>query len=141
MTTSQTAFLSEILGDEKIPAAKLAYFRRRLSNHVYAAVVNEFLKLEKAGLINRAELAKRIGRRPEQVTRWLGSSGNWTIETVSDLLLAMKCEPLVSIAPLPTANTGRTADARKVIPLPAGGTQVKFSSIDRTFQSIDAHCG
>ena len=106
MTTSQTAFLSEVLGTEMIPPSKLAYFRRRLSNHIYATVLKEFLRLEKAGLISRAKLAQRIGRRPEQITRWLGSSGNWTIETLSDLLLAMKCEPSISISSLTNAQIG-----------------------------------
>jgi hypothetical protein len=105
MTTSQTSFLSEILGSEAIPPGKLAYFRGRLSNAIHSLVLAEFARLENEGLITRAELARRIGRRPEQVTRWLGSAGNWTIDTFSDLLLAMKCEPSVSLTRLANAAT------------------------------------
>ena len=50
---------------------------------------------DKAGRegITRAQLARRSGKRPEQVTRMLGSPGNWTLETLTGLLLAMGCIP------------------------------------------------
>lgn len=96
----KTPFLSEILNGEKIPIGKLAYFRQRFRDHLYDLVIGEFLKQEQAGL-TKADIARRIGRRPEQITRWLGAPGNWTIETVSDLLLAIaKAEPAIALAPL-----------------------------------------
>lgn len=100
MITSQTSFLSEILGGQPIPIGKLAYFRARLSNEIHELVLSEFVRLERENKINRAELARRIGRKPEQVTRWLGAPGNWTIETFSDLVLAMGYEPQLSLSPL-----------------------------------------
>ena len=100
MTISQTAFLSEILAGAPIPVSKLAYFRRRFRNRIHSAVLSEFMRLEKTNKISRAVLARRIGCRPEQVTRWLGAPGNWTLDTVSDLLLAMACEPALSISSL-----------------------------------------
>lgn len=112
MTTSQTSFLSEILSGQPIPIGKLAYFRARLSNRIHELVLSEFMRLSEGGKITKAELAKRIGRKPEQVTRWLGASGNWTIETLSDLLLAMGREPklalidLVDQRPLEAAHMG-----------------------------------
>ena len=75
----------------------LAYFRGRLSNRVHELVLSEFAAQEREGKINRAELARRIGRKPEQITRWLGTSGNWTLETLSDLLLGMGLEPALSV--------------------------------------------
>jgi hypothetical protein len=70
MTTSQKiAFLTEILADDPIPLGKLAYFRERFRDRLYELVVEEFLK---SGM-TRAELARRISRKPEQVTRWLGA--------------------------------------------------------------------
>ena len=89
---SQTTFLSDVTSGEQIPAGKLAYFQARLSNLLHEAVLTQFTKLEKDKGFTRADLARRIGRKPEQVTRWFGSPGNWTLETVSDLLLAMGCE-------------------------------------------------
>jgi hypothetical protein len=99
---SQTTFLSDVLGDEPIPAGKLAYFQARLSNVLHEVVLKRFMELESKTGLTRAELARRLGRKPEQVTRWLGSPGNWTLETVSDLLIGMGCELKVSTTDLNT---------------------------------------
>jgi hypothetical protein len=106
MTTSlPTPFLSEIVDGSPIPPSKLGYFRARLSNRIHELVLEAFIKGESTGKISRAELARRIGRKPEQVTRWLGAPGNWTIETVSDLLLGMGCELGLSILPFAQEQT------------------------------------
>lgn len=104
MTTSRASFLSEIIAGERIPIGKLAYFRGRLTNRMHELVLDEFLRLSQAGKINKATLAKRIGREPAQVTRWLGAPGNWTIETLSDLLLGMGYEPSISLTALAGQN-------------------------------------
>jgi hypothetical protein len=98
MTTSRsTPFLSEILAGDPIPVGKLAFFRQRFRNRLYDLVLTEFRKAEEQGL-TKAEIARRIRRRPEQIGRWLGAPGNWTLETVSDLLLAIsKAEPKVAL--------------------------------------------
>lgn len=100
MTTSQTtSFLYEIEQGQPIPLHKLAYFRERQRNRVYDLIVGKFLELERNGSLTRAELARRIRRAPEQVTRWIGTPGNWTLDTMSDLMLAMGAE--VGFAELP----------------------------------------
>lgn len=88
--------------EDQIPSTPLsdgmlAYFRARLSNRIHEIVLTEFVARESEGCINRAELARRIRRKPEQITRWLGSPGNWTLDTVSDLLLGMGLEPALSL--------------------------------------------
>jgi hypothetical protein len=106
MTTSQTpqtSFLSEVSKGEPIPIGKLAYFRERFRDRLYELVVSEFLKKERAGELTRSDLARRIGRKPEQITRWLGAPGNWTIETVSDLLLAI-CKSELNFELVPLEN-------------------------------------
>ena len=45
-------------------------------------------EFRKSGL-TQAELARRMGRRPEVVSRMLGAPGNWRLDTVSDLLFAI----------------------------------------------------
>jgi hypothetical protein len=101
-TSAKMPFLSEILVDDGvIPPGKLAYFRERFRDRLYELVVSEFLRREASGQITRAKLARRIGRKPEQITRWLGAPGNWTLETVSDLMLAIcKAEPKISLQTL-----------------------------------------
>lgn len=101
MSTSRTPFLSEVLAGGPIPIGKLAYFRERFRDRLYELVVSEFLRKEKAGELTKADLARRIGRKPEQISRWLGAPGNWTLETVSDLLLAIsKAELAFTLVPL-----------------------------------------
>ena len=94
-TISQTSFLSEIISGEEIPVGKRAYFRERFRNNLYDMVVSEFQRQQQESGLTKAELTRRIGSRPEQVTRWLGAPGNWTLDTVSDLLLGLGCEPSV----------------------------------------------
>lgn len=77
--------------DDALSPAQLNYFRERMRNRIHEAVLRKFLAQSETGL-TRAKLAKRLRKRPEQITRWLGAPGNWTLETVSDLLLAMNAE-------------------------------------------------
>lgn len=99
--SQKTPFLSEVLDGEKISIGTLSYFRERFRDRLYDVVLDEFFKQEEETGLTRAEVARRIGRRPEQITRWFGAPGNWTLETVSDLLLAIaKSEPDVNLMPL-----------------------------------------
>ena len=93
------SFLSEIITGQRIPAGKLAFFQARARNRLYDLVMDRFSEQESTGL-TRAELARRIGKKPEQITRLLGAPGNWTIDTASDLLLGMGEELAFSSSPL-----------------------------------------
>ncbi|MGD0288336.1 MAG: hypothetical protein ABSC63_01610 [Candidatus Binataceae bacterium] len=138
MTTSQTqSFLTEILQGERIPVGKLEYFRARLQSRLHQLVLAEFLRQEDRGL-HQAELARRIGRKPEVVNRLLGAPGNWTLNTVSDLLLGMGVELELAIEHLRNmvaqdagANliegmrTGQSANTIPT-PQPAPGTNMKL---------------
>lgn len=107
MTTQPTSFWSEVPAGERIPVGRLAYFRTRLRNRLHDLVLREFSRQEKTRGLTRAEIARRIGRKPEQITRWFASPGNWTLDTVSDLMLAMGAEPKVetwALADRPARN-------------------------------------
>ena len=69
----------------QIPAGVLGYFNARVRNKLHELVVNEFIR---SGL-SMAQLSSRLNKSPAQITRWLGTSGNWTIDTASNLLLAI----------------------------------------------------
>src|SRR5262245_50357405 len=99
MTTSApTQFLSEILNGDPIPKGKLAFFQERFRDHLYELVVSEFVRRETAGQLTKKQVADRIHKDPSQITRWLGAPGNWELETVSDLLLAIaQAEPVISL--------------------------------------------
>lgn len=120
MTTSQTTpFLSEILQGGRISERKLAYFRARFKNRLHELVLSTFLGLEKQQAISRASLAKRLARKPEQITRWLGAPGNWELDTVSDLLLGMGYEARLSAIPL--ADSEGVQSSQEIINM-AGGS-------------------
>lgn len=99
-TTSPTSFLSEIISGEDIPPGKLEYFRSRLSNRLHEIIIDEFVRLSETKKITKADLARRIGKSPAQITRWLGAPSNWTLDTVSDLALGMGCEPTLGLKSL-----------------------------------------
>lgn len=87
MPTSQTPDLfDEIIHGEPIPVAKLSYFRTRLRLQLHDLVVRRFQQQE---TMKKADLARRIHRAPEAINRLLGSPGNWTLDTVSDLMVGM----------------------------------------------------
>jgi hypothetical protein len=88
MTTSATQeFLSEIIAGKRIPSGKLGYFEARLTGLVHQAMLKIFGKLERQKGFTRRDLAHRIGRKPEQITRWFSYPGNLTLETVSDIFV------------------------------------------------------
>jgi DNA-binding phage protein len=91
-TYQTTPVWTEILDAPQLSKKALGYFRARLKNRLHQLVLTEFLQLEANKAFNRADLARRIGKRPEQITRLLGAPGNWELDTVSDLLLAMGYE-------------------------------------------------
>ena len=68
-----------------ISLGTLTYFRERNRNRVHDLVLTAF---EKSG-ITQAEIARRLSKRPDVVCRLIGAPGNWTLDTVSDLLLAI----------------------------------------------------
>jgi transcriptional regulator with XRE-family HTH domain len=88
-----THFLYEIAGDGPIPGGKLAYFRERTRNNIYSYIIGKFLEREKIGF-TQAKLARRVGIDPARINRMLGAPGNWTIDTISDLLLGIGAEEL-----------------------------------------------
>jgi hypothetical protein len=93
MTSSATHdFLSDVIGGERVPPGKLAYFQTRLAAKVHQAMLSVFGRLERHKGFTRRELAQRIDRKPEQITRWFSYPGNLTLGTVSDICVGMGYE-------------------------------------------------
>lgn len=84
-TSLKTFMLSKPEGCEQVPLGTFGYFRARNKGRVYDLVLNEFIK---SGL-TQADLARRMGKGKDIVCRLLGTPGNWTLNTVSDLLFAI----------------------------------------------------
>ena len=108
MSSSRTISPKELDGSNPISLGTREYFRARLRNRLYNFIVSKYVAREKAGTLNQRALATRIRRRPEVVNRLLAAPGNWTLDTVSDLLLGIGPEELdmsaTSVINRPTRN-------------------------------------
>ncbi len=71
-----------------------AYFQARTRNRLYDLVMSKFREKKNSEGLTQAELARRMGKRPEVVNRMLSTPGNWGTDTISDLLLAIAGEEL-----------------------------------------------
>jgi hypothetical protein len=94
ISTRQSRFLLEVTNADVISPGTLAYIEARAKNRFYDYVLRKFLEKEENDGFTKADLARRIGRRPEVITRLLGAPGNWTIETAALLLVGICGEEL-----------------------------------------------
>jgi hypothetical protein len=99
MTTSATIGLSKPTRSDKISLGTLGYVRARNRQRAYDLVVRE---LKKSG-ITQAELARRMGKAPEVVSRLLSRPRNWELDTFADLLFAIS-------GAVPTFGAGHPLD-------------------------------
>ena len=87
MTTSlKRPLLSKPKKGEKISEYSLAFARARNRNKANSLL----LKLFQESGLSKKEIADMLGKKPEQITRWLGGPGNVTLDTISDLAFAMQ---------------------------------------------------
>lgn len=94
MNISQTSGPSKPTNGDRIPLETLIYFRSRSKFRAFSLVLRE---LKRNGL-SQADLARRLGKKPSQISRMLGGPGNWTLDTLSDLLFAISAsEPTYSL--------------------------------------------
>lgn len=85
MSTSQTTELCEPLGTAKISTGTLAYVCARHRQRQYDLVIKQF---KKSGM-TQADLARRLGKSPEVISRLLARPGNWESDTFSELLFGI----------------------------------------------------
>ncbi|MFA9232385.1 MAG: hypothetical protein ACEQSU_16835 [Microgenomates group bacterium] len=78
--------LSKPKKGEKIDLFDIAFVRARNRNKAHSALLEEFVSSE----ITKAELAVMLDKRPEQITRWLAGPSNLTLDTLSDLIFALR---------------------------------------------------
>jgi hypothetical protein len=94
------SLLSEVLTSPKLSNSTLVYFQERFRIRLHELVLQAFAACEATSGLTKAEIARRLEKDPAQITRWLGAPGNLTTDTISDLLLAMGCEPNLGVAQL-----------------------------------------
>lgn len=77
--------LSEPVGDNPVSDRTFGYVSAYTRQELHGLVLKAF---REAG-ISQVTLAKRMGKRPEQISRLLAAPGNWTIDTAAELLFAI----------------------------------------------------
>ena len=75
----------------KLPR-EMHYYRQRLKNRVFNTLVSFFEREARLNGITKKDVAARLDRDPAQITRWLSSPGNLTLESISDILFALEAE-------------------------------------------------
>ena len=80
-----------------------SYMRSKNQSLAHQLILAEF---RKSG-ITQAELAKRTGKGPDIISRLIGRPGNWTLNTLSDLLFAMSGAALTYSVHYPLTDTGK----------------------------------
>lgn len=104
-----TSVLDKPVGDEKVSARSLGYACEYAREELFDLVLR---KCVEAG-VTKATLARRLGKDPAQISRLLGASGNWTIDTFAELLFAIDGSLLTASALQPTleSNIKQQAEA------------------------------
>lgn len=90
----KTPVKSELACDQPLSDYALGYLNARVRNNFYDYVLRRFHEAEENEGLTKAKLARRLGLEPARVTRLLGSPGNWTLDTISELLVGICREEL-----------------------------------------------
>lgn len=75
----------------------IGYFQGSTKDNAHEEILRIFLESSERDGVTRAFIARRIGKTPEQITRWLGAPGNWTLDTLTNLAIAMGYRPRVTL--------------------------------------------
>ena len=75
-----------------LTSAQIGYLSAYAQDRAHDLVRELFMRESESGM-TRAFLARRSGKKPEQITRWLAVPGNWTLGTMAELLAAMGYVP------------------------------------------------
>ena len=122
--SQRTHFWSEIEDlNAQIPEGKLEYLREQVRNDLYHFVIAKFLEQEETRGLNKADLARRLACDPARLNRLLGAPGNWTLKTVSDLLVGIAGETLV---PQSTRVPGATVRNMSSVDLLSSYSDIKL---------------
>lgn len=129
MITSQDQLSAQIASADPIPVKVRIRFRARLRSRFHQFLLKEFLSQEEEAGLTRARLARRIGKKPEQVTRWLATAKNLTLNTISDLMLGMAAEPDFSVGPLPGYVHAQPDADSETTPTQAGASETPLAEL------------
>jgi hypothetical protein len=70
----------------------LFYYRQRNKNRVFEKIALLFVEEAERRGITKKQIAEMLKKDTGQITRWLSGPNNLTLDTISDLLLALGAE-------------------------------------------------
>ena len=106
----------------QLPLKNIAYFQQRLKNRIYEAIIDLFVQQANGKGLTKKDIAEKLGKDPALVNRWLAAPSNWSLETVSDLLLAMDAE--IDVVVVPFSQRTRPNYAHRVMEYGTGISQL-----------------
>jgi hypothetical protein len=80
-----TSKLSKPSGRDRIPETTLEYLRTKTRLTLFSLVWREF----KESGVSQSDLAARLGKGTDRVCKLLAAPGNWTLDTVAELLFGI----------------------------------------------------
>jgi hypothetical protein len=98
ITSLKMSLSNELKSDLPLSERAKAYFRERIRNRLFNLISREYIRESNENGLTQARISRRLGKSPVQINRWLGAPGNWTLDTISDLLLAISASELVDEA-------------------------------------------
>jgi transcriptional regulator with XRE-family HTH domain len=76
-----------------VPKRDVSYYRQRFKNRVFAKLSSFVADQSAEQKLSKKDIAARLGKDPALITRWLTQPSNLTLDTISDILLALEAEP------------------------------------------------
>ncbi|TKB19766.1 MAG: hypothetical protein E5V75_06310 [Mesorhizobium sp.] len=90
MTISLTQVMSAI-SKAVVPKYWVGYFRESFRGEINDQLLESF----RFSGLTKADIARKLDRRPEQITRWLSAPCNLEADTISDIALALGLVPKI----------------------------------------------
>jgi hypothetical protein len=78
--------------NEAKPLREIAYYTQRYRNRVYHKLISFIAEQCEAQQLTRKDIAHRIRKDPAQISRLLAHPTNLTLDSISELLLAVDAE-------------------------------------------------
>lgn len=83
----------------KIDKREMSFHRRLCLNQVFGELISRFAYLAETFGVRKSDIAQRLGKDAGQINRLFAEPSNLTLETISDLLLALDAEMEFKVVP------------------------------------------
>lgn len=90
--------MADTSGIAELSNRDIYYFQQRNKNRVFEKIVSFFAEEAEQRGVTKKQIAQRLDRDPAQISRWLSAPNNLTLDSISDLLLALDAEMDYEIA-------------------------------------------